>query len=175
MSIQPAIRINSYAETLIKVMDALKPKQCFEWGPGTSTLIMCEFPSVEHVESVEHDKYWYERSKDIHPKAYIVFDDDVRTYPFIYGTMNYDLIFVDGRLRNICLGEAKRRGKVIMLHDCEREKYRPMVEAFQYRFITGSGNTATLTDDKDIAKVLEKKLEKELVPYATIEEPHPVL
>lgn len=154
---------DSFAPTLYKVLDAIKPKNVFEYGPGTSTKIIALYPSVTLVDTVEHDKAWYEKYRwEMPDNVCMTLQPNMELYPESRGRYDaYDMIFVDGREREKCLYVSRSRlnqGGVVMLHDAERSNYKEMINTFQYKFFTDDGHTVTLTDDGITAMRLESAL-----------------
>lgn len=151
---------DSFAPTLYKVLDAIKPKRVFEYGPGTSTKIMAMYPTVDWVDTVEHDKAWYEKYRwEMPDNVAFHFQPNMELYPETSGRYDkYDLIFVDGREREKCLyvsrGMLEPNG-VVMLHDAERPSYKEMIDTFRFKFFTDDGHTVTLTDNSVTAMRLE--------------------
>lgn len=142
-------------------MGALKPRRIFEYGPGVSTKIMSTYP-VEAIDSVEHDKAWYEKYKWELDSANLIYQPQIELYPDTPGRFEkYDLIFVDGREREKCLYVARGRLEhtgVVMLHDAERPSYREMINTFKFKFFTDEGHTVTLTDNLVTSYKLEAAL-----------------
>lgn len=47
------------------IIHTLAPRRVVEWGSGGSTIaLLRDFPSIETLVSVEHDRDWYERVRD---------------------------------------------------------------------------------------------------------------
>jgi len=137
--LQTASSWDSFKVALYKVLDALKPKTIFEYGPGTSTSIMAIYPSVEFIDSVEHNRAWYEKYRwDMPENVHIMYQPVLEVYPETTGRVEkYDLIFVDGREREKCLYVAKARlneGGVVILHDAERPNYQEPMKFYKYKF-----------------------------------------
>jgi len=163
--LEVAKSIDSYKETLISVMELIKPRRIFEWGSGGSTLRMANHPTVLSVDSVEHDREWMEKLKDVldQPKIKVHYSPYPDIYPYVDGRYErYHLIFIDGREREECLREAKGRklleGGVVILHDAERERYQEPMRLFSYIILTDDGHTAVLTDDYKRHLELKEKL-----------------
>ena len=106
-----------------------KDLEIFEFGSGNSTLYYSE--KVASVDSVEHDKFWYEKIKTTMPQNSTLYFCDVEyggAYCHYAGETGkqYDIIVVDGRDRvNCCKNgiSSLKPGGVIVLDDSEREKY----------------------------------------------------
>lgn len=128
----------TYRDSLRAVKLLTKVRRIFEWGPGASTLFLHElFPKAE-IYGVEHDAAWMkrcERLMQIIPQVHITherIDSPQRngcyvTAPLYLGG-EFDLMFVDGRLRRDCLGVAQfclSKGGVAVLHDANRAAYHP--------------------------------------------------
>lgn len=149
----PAKSLDSYKETLYALLDEFKPKSVLEWGPGLSTEILALYPSILSVRSIEHDRDFYERAMDKGLlNSEIILQEDMEKYPKEHLGRFYDLIFVDGRNRSLCLEEASQISSVVILHDAARGDYRPAIEKFKFRLWTDSGNTVTLTNNEETFK-----------------------
>lgn len=150
---------DSFKDTLYKVLEAIKPKTVFEYGPGVSTSIMAMHPSVEWIDTVEHDKAWYEKYRwEMPDNVKFHFQSVMELYPEVQGRYEkYDLIFVDGRERETCLfiahGRLNQDG-VVILHDAERPNYRDMINTYKFKFFTDDGHTVVLTDSHYMGNVL---------------------
>lgn len=120
----------------------------FEFGSGYSTLFFARL--VRTVTSVEHDLDWLERVKllardqgnvELIPRS---LDGG---YPAAVSSTGrkYDLILVDGRMRNECAEESVKclaQGGVILWDDSSRERYAQGIAGLQaagYRRLPISG------------------------------------
>ncbi len=148
---------DSFRQTLIKVLGEFKPKSVMEWGPGVSTIIMEDFPSIELIDTVEHDIAWYSKwGNTFGRKTTLILEHDLKRYPYVQGRMDkYDLYFVDGRERETCLDIANNADSLVILHDAERESYQSHIKQFEYIFMEDNGHTAVLTNNKLYAERLE--------------------
>lgn len=143
---------DSFKFALYKALDAMKPKTVFEYGPGTSTSIMAIYPSIELIDSVEHNLQWFNKWKwEMPENVKLIYQPQMELYPETPGRLEkYDLIFVDGREREKCLYVAKHRlneSGFVILHDAERPNYREMIETYKYKFWQDDGHTVLLTDN----------------------------
>jgi len=120
--------------------------RCLEWGSGRSTLW---FPSGKDLTwlSIEHDKEWFNKLHNTNKNVKIVLLDfpEYLTYP----TGKFDFILIDGIQRVNCAKQVKERGLlanggVMFLHDCGRERYKPIFEMFSCQILT-----PTLGDNED--------------------------
>lgn len=117
-------------------------RRIFEWGPGASTLLLLDlFPEAE-IYGAEHDAVWFDRCQqlmDSEPRVKITNEwistpqrnGAYVTAPLYLGGQ-FDLMFVDGRLRRDCLTVAPfflAPGGLVVLHDANRPAYLP---AFQF-------------------------------------------
>lgn len=147
---------DSFKDTLIKVLAEFKPKTVLEYGPGVSTLIMQDFPSVEFISTVEHDVAWFSKwAKQLGNKVALNLEQDLSKYPYVGSMNNYDLYFIDGRERELCLDICNRPNGIVVLHDAERPSYKPYIDKFKYIFMEDDGHTAVLTNDDETGKKLE--------------------
>lgn len=145
----PAKSLCSYMDALYTILDEFKPRRCFEWGPGTSTQILCLYPSVEYVKSIEHSDFFYDMIEKLNLQPLsLEIQSDMDDYVGAIGDGTYDLIFIDGRDRVRCLEMAKGRSPIIMIHDAARQQYREAIKKYDYVVWTDDGNTAILTDNE---------------------------
>lgn len=155
---------DSFKFALYKVLDAIKPKTVFEYGPGTSTSIMAIYPTVEIIDSVEHNLQWYNKWKwEMPENVNLIYQPQMELYPETAGRCKkYDLIFIDGREREKCLYVARSRmndSGVVILHDAERPNYQEMIGSYKYKFWEDDGHTAILTDSCYVASKIGVSLE----------------
>lgn len=142
--------IDSYKNTLLKILFEIYPKYIFEWGPGISTEIMSIFPSVEIIDSVEHSRKWIKVATDRKlKKVQYHYENMACEYPFVFGSREkYDLIFIDGRLRPDCLNNARNykmhKDSFVILHDSEREEYQEEINKFNNIEWHDDGHTVVL-------------------------------
>lgn len=157
----PAKTWDSYMNTLLSVLDEFKPKKIFEFGPGFSTEIMSLYPSVEEIESVEHDLEYYRKLEGKYlPNVKFIHEQNLDLYAQYKPGFTPDFIFVDGRNRSRCLREIKRYGSLSLLHDADREKYRDAISEYKFKVWTDEGNTVCLTDNEEVSGRLLKCLGK---------------
>lgn len=146
-------------DIIIEVLSKLKPKVCFEWGSGYSTIYFPQiFPFIEKWISIEHNHDWYrlisgkindprvqltyvKRDQESRQKSKVKYDDgsyeDFSTYVEFPCNLNtsFDFIFIDGRARKECLKKSfdliKDDG-VVILHDANRTEYVTQLPPFTY-------------------------------------------
>ncbi len=148
---------DSFKSTLIKVLAEFKPKTVFEYGPGQSTLIMQDFPSVERIVTVEHDIAWFHKwANQLGSKVSLVLQEDLKKYPYFITDKQYDLYFIDGREREICLELCNRPEGIVILHDAERESYKEYIQQYKHIFMEDDGHTCVMTNNDVVAIRLEK-------------------
>jgi hypothetical protein len=106
-----------------------KNMEIFEYGSGNSTLWLAS--KCKNVTSVEYDRNWYEKIKEIAPKnANILFEKkETINYVKSISTTNkkYDAIIIDGRNRGKCMKESINHLKdngIIILDNSERQIYK---------------------------------------------------
>ncbi len=160
-TLQTARTWDSFKSTLIKVLGEFKPKTVFEYGPGVSTLIMQDYPSVESITTIEHDEAWYHKwESQFGSKINLILEEDLNNYPYYLKNGNdYDLYFIDGREREICLYLCNRPNGIVILHDSERESYKQHIDKFRHIFMEDGGHTAVLTNSDVESIRLEKIFE----------------
>jgi hypothetical protein len=149
---------DSYKPTLIKVLAEFHPKTVFEYGPGVSTLLMQDFPSIDLINTVEHDVDWFNKWKNhLGNKVSMFLEEDLDKYPYLLSSAkDYDLYFVDGREREICLEICNRPTGIVILHDAERESYQPYIKAFRFIFMEDGGHTCVMTNNEEYETRLER-------------------
>ena len=156
MPIKTASSWDSFRSTLIAVLGAFHPKTVLEYGPGVSTLIMQDFPSVESITTIEHDVAWFHKwQSQVGGKVNLILEEDLEIYPDHCRGKEYDLYFVDGREREICLLLCNRPTGIVILHDAERPSYKPYIDKFKYVFMEDDGHTCVMTNDDETGKKLE--------------------
>lgn len=137
-------RDHDFEEILIAVCREIRPKSILEWGPGKSTEIMyLECPGAR-IFTNEHDPIWYERAVALYGGMATIRYATGCDYVSVTG--KYDLIFVDGRQRVNCLIAgylSLNPGGAILLHDAERERYQPGINALLALGMTKTGNERT--------------------------------
>lgn len=157
---------DSFRVALIKVLEVTNPKTVFEYGPGVSTSIMSVHPSVEMIDSVEHNPAWFNKWRwEVADSVNLIYQPNMEMYPETEGRVSkYDLIFVDGREREKCLyvagGRLNEQG-VVILHDAERANYQEPMSFYKHRFMQDNGNTAILCNNSVVASKLSGAFECE--------------
>lgn len=148
---------DSFKKTLISVLAEFKPKTVLEYGPGSSTLIMQDFPSIEFITSVEHDIAWFSKwAKQLGSKVGLNLEQDLSKYPYVGTLSQYDLYFIDGRERELCLDICNRSTGIVILHDAERPSYKPHIDKYKYIYMEDDGHTCVMTNDD----LYESRLER---------------
>lgn len=151
---------DSYKQTLLLVLNNILPRRCLEWGSGKSTKTISDHPSVNTLESVEHNPEWIDRLKGtINDKVNLIYEPDQCLYFLVQGRYDkYDLIFIDGVSRETCIVKAKdmlEDDGVVILHDAERTQYQNSILSYTYRFWRDFGHTIVLTNSKNSADTLD--------------------
>ncbi len=137
----------------------------FEWGSGGSTVWLAK--RCELLLSVEHTKAWADTTQS-HVVGYthallleILLGPDYPRAITGYPSRSFDLICVDGRMRNECVQEAipqLRHGGMLLLDNSERDRYAPSFELLknwhredysnrETRAIGGGWQTSLFCDD----------------------------
>lgn len=154
--IKTASSWDSFKSTLIAILGEFHPRTVMEYGPGVSTLIMQDFPSVEYIKTVEHDIAWFNKWKNqVGSKVDLILEEDFNKYPYLLDK-EYELYFIDGREREKCLELCNLPTGIVILHDAERPSYKPYIDKFEYIFMEDDGHTAVLTNNKEYAQRMEK-------------------
>ena len=112
-------------------LDFLTPRlnsemSIFEYGLGNSTLYFNRIST--HCFGVEHDKSWYEKVVGDHfsKENYFLCDEEEYVNSIQNKNRKFDIIIVDGKLRNECLLKAisfLSDAGVVILDDSERQEY----------------------------------------------------
>lgn len=148
---------DSFKQTLIKVLAEFNPKSVLEYGPGVSTLLMQDWPSIGKIITIEHDVAWFHKwASQFGEKIELRLEEDFNKYPHLGQDRQYDLYFVDGREREKCLELCNRPDGIVILHDAERESYQPYIQAFKYIFMEDDGHTCVMTNRDDYEARLER-------------------
>jgi hypothetical protein len=107
----------------------------FEFGSGNSTLYYANKAAT--VDSVDHDKFWFDKIKSSMPSNVNLFycestnEDDYCHYP-AKTNKQYDVIIIDGIDRvNCCINNigALKPAGVMILDDAERKEYGPALNS----------------------------------------------
>jgi predicted O-methyltransferase YrrM len=140
-------------KNLIYVCEKIRPERILEYGPGRSTGIMHKICPTAQIICIEHDIRWYNKAvkehgvyAEIHLVELIGKPSKYAVWPVLNGLGDFDLVFVDGRIRISCLVVASQIIKdfgVIVLHDAKRTAYKPGINVLkQLGFIAyGEGET----------------------------------
>lgn len=108
--------------------DNLPDGHCFEWGSGRSTIWLAE--RMKSVATVEHDQLWYARLPSLpNVRCYLVpLNEEYAQIIHDYDWGHFDLIVIDGRRRNQCVGHAlihSFKDTLIVFDDAQRSRYKP--------------------------------------------------
>ena len=150
---------DSYKPTLLLVLNNILPMRCLEWGVGMSTKTISDHPAVHSLESIEHNGEWVDKVKfNVNSKVNLIYEPNCELYYLAQGRYDkYDLIFVDGILREKCLIKAKdilEEGGIVILHDAERIEYQSGILSYTYRFWRDFGHTVVLTASREASDIL---------------------
>lgn len=124
--------IHSFHQSFEHVLQAVKPKRVFEWGPGLNTSLAID--SGAYVTTVDSMFRWVPRGLPDGMLSVHVVPVKSAWYVKLYGESNADLFFVDGRRRSECLRlvrAACREDAVVCLHDAQRERYHEALRLFE--------------------------------------------
>jgi SAM-dependent methyltransferase len=127
-----------------------KQMNVFEYGSGLSTLYFAR--RVKSIVSIEHNKDWFERVRSLirnNKNATVIYVELNYEYPEAIRLAGidkkYDLVLVDGRMRNKCVENAVdllSPTGVIILDDSERPRYQPgfvLLESMGFKQISIAG------------------------------------
>jgi len=120
--------INFIENRLDKTMDI------FEYGAGNSTLWYSK--RVNSVISVEHDKKWFDKMRQLVPKNVKIYYQSLedRNSYFKFPSFlkkKFDIIIIDGRERVNCIKTSinfLKKGGIIILDDSERLEYKEGID-----------------------------------------------
>ena len=110
---------------ILDVLERLKPKKCFEWGSGWSTVFFPRFIPEAKWISVEHLDVFVTRIRPhLPPNTTIIHkllsgDYVEEALRWVEG-QPFDFIFVDGEKREECLlmaSQVLRKGGIVVKHD----------------------------------------------------------
>lgn len=147
-------------DLILATIRSVRPLKCLEWGSGYSSLYFPAYlPAGAGWLSLEHEPVWArevtrlnERDNvqivDVAPNNPEWKDDgtyeDFKDYVEAPGGQQFDLIVVDGRARTECVRKGlsllSDQG-VIILHDANREKYRPAFESLPHTALFTDGRS----------------------------------
>lgn len=132
-----------------KLENKFSELKVFEYGSGYSSLWWAG--KVASVDSVEHDRAWFEKMDEVMKSNLKMHYRDIKddTYVSLSKELNYkfDVVVVDGRRRNECLlaaTESVNDSGVIILDNSDRERYSTGIKSLQelgYSRIEFSGMT----------------------------------
>lgn len=118
-----------------RVFEEKKPKVCLEWGSGGSTIYFPRKHScIEKWVSIEHDGKFYQYiNRSVESKVELKL---VKLEDYLRSAMDrkYDLILIDGLMRNECLmfsGSLLNEEGVVLLHDSGREEYQKQIKKWE--------------------------------------------
>ena len=155
---------DSYMDTLLTVLDEMRPKTVLEYGTGKSSQVMALYPSVELVFAIEHDKDWMQRliAAPIYGLT-IKLVENLDEYPFAFPKdTRFDLIFVDGKNRAACMNASAsflNKHGVMILHDAQRPEYQEAINVWPFKIWTDDGSTVCLMKNELTYKRLSRVLE----------------
>ena len=138
----------------------------FEWGAGCSTVWLAK--RCEWLLSVEHDDHYadkvMERLVGYQHANLLVIPFLGPAYPGAiadFAADSFDLICVDGRMRNACVQAAipqLRRGGMLLLDNSDRDRYAPSFELLKdwHRedFSNSEWQTSLFCDDPALQEIL---------------------
>lgn len=152
---------DSYRDTLVDVIDTLRPTYALEFGSGKSTKLLCE--RCKEVNTVEHNPKWFDRVGSF-SNLKVHLEENEALYPFYSGNREYyDLVFIDGLKRDKCIENAHRLlfiNGVVVLHDAERYVDTQEFKKWKYSILRDGGHTAALFDDFKPFEKMRAKWEK---------------
>ncbi len=154
---------DSYKNPLLAVLHALNPKSVLEYGPGESTKIFHNHDSVSLIDSIEHSQQWEAKlDKSKFHKLEVYLEPKHYKYPYVLGRCaSYDIIFVDGIERPICIGLSRfrlNRSGVVVVHDAERLEYKQAYELWGLKYFVDNGSTVFLTNSNEVGELLGRIL-----------------
>lgn len=153
---------DSYKDPLLTVLNSFNPVNILEYGPGESTKQFLAHSSVKFIYTIEHKDAWAEKIRPfLTEKAFLLTETNQERYPYAGPVKLYDLIFIDGVERPLCIMLAKFRISelgIVVVHDAERMDYKKAISTWKYKFFADSGHTVFLTNSHLAADILERVL-----------------
>lgn len=126
---------------MLDLLERLKPRKCFEWGSGWSTVFFPRlFPYTEWI-SVEHLPVFVRFLTPYLPPNAIVFRKQLWG-DYVSEVLNwvenqpFDFVFVDGERREECIKMASRvlrKGGIVVRHDAPPEDEPIMLDGEDVR------------------------------------------
>lgn len=128
----------SFVPFIYYLVQLMKPKKVFEWGPGTSTSVFLLADNSLEIHSYENLKEWNDLYKSkllvrhpeyinrIHFNLRPLDSKDQKEYinPIEFFNHTLDIILIDGKKRDLCMISAQKmisdRG-VILVHDMQNQ------------------------------------------------------
>ena len=139
---------NDYKDVLAGLCWEIKPDRVFEWGPGKSTELMGKLCQGAEIVSIENEAKWYREAVHKYSQYAQIYHavESYVSWPLLPNKGKFDLIFIDGRRRVECMIAAflcLNKGGAIVLHDAERDRYKPGIDALCALGMAMSGTKTT--------------------------------
>ena len=130
------VGMRSYVACYQTVLDLVRPKLVYEWGPGENSRMAVR--AGAQVVAVEQDPRFVPTDLRDGFRAFVVEVDDP-SYP-IPRVKNADIYFIDSRRRAECISAVWREcvrkayasDTVVALHDAQRRRYHDALRLFPY-------------------------------------------
>jgi hypothetical protein len=131
--------LGSYEQAYRLVLQAVRPRKVFEWGPGLNTRLALAAGAA--VTSYEFSERWLPTFTD--PRLRVVrVAVDGHAWVDLGEDADADVFFIDSRRRSDCLdavfGAAKPTA-VVCLHDAQRRRYHEALARFPFVWFMDSG------------------------------------
>lgn len=115
------------------LMSLIRPaKSVLEWGSGGSTVMMSKEIKSGIIYSYEHASSFYNQIKPKLLENVEYYLTSIEDYVSAPKDIHYSVVLVDGIRREACLKRVREEMSwdVLLLHDAERERYKPWMDAF---------------------------------------------
>ena len=127
-----AVGVRSYAPHYARVLEIVRPRQVFEWGPGPNTRMA--LAAGAKVFAIEPVLRWVSPLPLDDPNlAVLVTPTTSPFYLNLHGREDSDVFFVDSRRRAECLDLIREQAKpeaIVCLHDAQRSRYNAALRRF---------------------------------------------
>lgn len=124
--------VRSYVPDYAKLLNLVRPRRVFEWGPGINTTMAMRMGA--EVFAIEPLLKWLRPLPLDNPKlAVLVTPTTSPFYLRLHGRENSDIFFVDSRRRAECLDLIREQADpdaLICLHDAQRTRYNAALRRF---------------------------------------------
>jgi len=143
-------------DILLEIFENFQPKKCLEWGSGFSTFhFPLQLNDLQLWMSIEHDERWFKlmKSKKLANNVEIKhiplpssnFVESKKNQYVDYPQGVFDLIFIDGKLRDKCMEKSLNLlsdKSLVILHDANRKHYHESMKLYKYQVLLSDHRNA---------------------------------